>query len=91
MTKERWFDDLNKKISQGIKIDEPLYVHTMTKMGGRADLFVTPTTEEETNVCRSLCTSTSNSFIIARKRFQYGRKGWRCTRDCPELIQIEPD
>ena len=48
MTKERWFDDLNKKISQGIKIDEPLYVHTMTKMGGRADLFVTPTTEEET-------------------------------------------
>jgi len=49
MTKQRWFDDLTEKLAQTcVKIDEPLYLHTMTKMGGRADLFVTPTTEEET-------------------------------------------
>ncbi|WP_075619299.1 UDP-N-acetylmuramate dehydrogenase [Paenisporosarcina indica] len=48
MTKQRWFDDLTGKISKAcVKIDEPLYVHTMTKMGGRADLYVTPTSEEE--------------------------------------------
>ena len=49
MTKQRWFDDLTVKLAQTcVKIDEPLYLHTMTKMGGRADLFVTPTTEEDT-------------------------------------------
>lgn len=49
MTKQRWFDDLTKELSQDcVKIDEPLYLHTMTKMGGRADLFVSPMTEEET-------------------------------------------
>lgn len=49
MTKQSWFDDLSVKIAKDcLKIDEPLFVHTMTKMGGRADLFVTPTTEEET-------------------------------------------
>lgn len=48
MTKQRWFDDLTGKISREcVKIDEPLYAHTMTKMGGRADLYVTPTSEEE--------------------------------------------
>jgi UDP-N-acetylmuramate dehydrogenase len=49
MTKQRWFDDLTRELSlECVKIDEPLYLHTMTKMGGRADLFVSPTTEEET-------------------------------------------
>ncbi|HSO56679.1 MAG TPA: UDP-N-acetylmuramate dehydrogenase [Paenisporosarcina sp.] len=49
MNKQRWFDDLTTKIEhECVKIDEPLYLHTMTKMGGRADLFVSPTTEEET-------------------------------------------
>lgn len=48
MTKQLWFDDLTSKIAQEcVKIDEPLYVHTMTKMGGRADLYVAPTSEEE--------------------------------------------
>jgi len=48
MTKQLWFDDLTSKITQEcVKIDEPLYVHTMTKMGGRADLYVAPTSEEE--------------------------------------------
>ena len=49
MNKQRWFDDLTTKIShECVKIDELLSLHTMTKMGGRADLFVSPTTEEET-------------------------------------------
>jgi len=48
MTKQRWYDDLKIKLTQdSVKIDEPLHLHTMTKMGGRADLYVTPTTEEE--------------------------------------------
>lgn len=48
MTKQRWYDDLKLKLTQdSVKIDEPLHLHTMTKMGGRADLYVTPTTEEE--------------------------------------------
>jgi UDP-N-acetylmuramate dehydrogenase len=48
MTKQRWYDDLKLKLPQdSVKIDEPLHLHTMTKMGGRADLYVTPTTEEE--------------------------------------------
>ncbi|PUB14530.1 UDP-N-acetylmuramate dehydrogenase [Paenisporosarcina sp. OV554] len=48
MNKQRWFDDLTIKIShECVKIDEPLSLHTMTKMGGRADLFVSPTSEEE--------------------------------------------
>ncbi|WP_017381635.1 UDP-N-acetylmuramate dehydrogenase [Paenisporosarcina sp. TG-14] len=49
MNKHRWFDDITEKIShESVKIDEPLNLHTMTKMGGRADLFVAPSTEEET-------------------------------------------
>ena len=49
MNKNRWFDDITEKISrESVKIDEPLNLHTMTKMGGRADLFVAPSTEEET-------------------------------------------
>lgn len=48
MTKQRWFDDLTEELAhECVKIDEPLYLHTMTKMGGRADLFVSPTSEEE--------------------------------------------
>lgn len=48
MTKQRWYDDLIMKLTRNcVKIDEPLHLHTMTKMGGRADLFVTPTTEDE--------------------------------------------
>ncbi|MET0787456.1 MAG: UDP-N-acetylmuramate dehydrogenase [Paenisporosarcina sp.] len=48
MTKQRWYEDLTATLAQEcVKIDEPLNLHTMTKMGGRADLFVKPQTEEE--------------------------------------------
>ena len=49
MTKERWTTDLRRfLLDDHVKIDEPLHLHTLTKMGGPADVFVTPTTDDET-------------------------------------------
>jgi UDP-N-acetylmuramate dehydrogenase len=49
MTKQRWYEDLTATLAHDcVLIDEPLNLHTMTKMGGLADLYVTPLTEEET-------------------------------------------
>ncbi|TWT02249.1 UDP-N-acetylmuramate dehydrogenase [Planomicrobium sp. CPCC 101079] len=49
MTKERWLEDLCRFLpEQQVKIDEPLHLHTLTRMGGPADIFVTPKTEDET-------------------------------------------
>ena len=49
MSKHRWFDELQAKITQGLlKIDEPLCKYTMTKLGGLADLLVIPASIEET-------------------------------------------
>ncbi|WP_213424075.1 UDP-N-acetylmuramate dehydrogenase [Bhargavaea massiliensis] len=47
MSKQQWADDLVKLIGgKHVKIDEPLSNHTMTRMGGQADLFCDPETEE---------------------------------------------
>lgn len=49
MTKERWLSDLRRFVADShVKIDEPLHLHTLTKMGGPADIFVSPTNEDET-------------------------------------------
>ncbi|HSP21594.1 MAG TPA: FAD-binding protein, partial [Planococcus sp. (in: firmicutes)] len=49
MTKEKWLTDLRRFLANDhVKIDEPLRLHTLTRMGGPADIFVTPTTEDET-------------------------------------------
>lgn len=49
MTKERWLTDLCRFLPENqVKIDEPLHLHTLTRMGGPADIFVTPITEDET-------------------------------------------
>ncbi|RLQ90733.1 UDP-N-acetylmuramate dehydrogenase [Planomicrobium sp. Y74] len=49
MTKERWLSDLRRFVADShVKIDEPLHLHTLTRMGGPADIFVSPTTEDET-------------------------------------------
>lgn len=49
MTKERWLSDLRRFVAEShVKIDEPLYLHTLTRMGGPADIFVSPTNEDET-------------------------------------------
>lgn len=49
MMKEQWLTDLRGFLTDDhVKMDEPLHLHTLTKMGGPADIFVTPTTEDET-------------------------------------------
>ncbi|GGA39696.1 UDP-N-acetylmuramate dehydrogenase [Psychrobacillus lasiicapitis] len=48
MAKQQWYQDLSARIDpKNIKIDEALNLHTMTRMGGAADIFVTPDTEDE--------------------------------------------
>ena len=48
MTKHQWFEDLIMQVDpSNVKIDEALNLHTMTRMGGVADIFVTPDTEEQ--------------------------------------------
>lgn len=48
MTKQQWAEDLRKLINPAnIKVDELLKKYTMTKLGGNADIFVLPETEEE--------------------------------------------
>ncbi|MEK5433430.1 UDP-N-acetylmuramate dehydrogenase [Lysinibacillus sp. FSL R7-0073] len=47
MTKQQWAKDLAKSINPAnIKLDESLQQYTMTKLGGKADVFVLPDTEE---------------------------------------------
>lgn len=49
MTKDRWLSDLRRFVADShVKIDEPLHLHTLTRMGGPADIFVSPTNEDET-------------------------------------------
>ncbi|CEG24026.1 UDP-N-acetylenolpyruvoylglucosamine reductase [Planococcus massiliensis] len=49
MTKETWLHDLRRFLADDhVKMDEPLHLHTLTRMGGPADIFVAPTTEDET-------------------------------------------
>ncbi|MDE4084725.1 UDP-N-acetylmuramate dehydrogenase [Planococcus maritimus] len=48
MMKETWLTDLRRFVAgDHVKMDEPLHLHTLTKMGGPADIFVAPTTEDE--------------------------------------------
>jgi len=48
MTKQQWAKDLAKSINPAnIKLDESLQQYTMTKLGGKADVFVLVETEEE--------------------------------------------
>lgn len=48
MMKETWLTDLRRFVAEDhVKMNEPLHLHTLTKMGGPADIFVAPTTEDE--------------------------------------------
>ncbi len=48
MTIKRWAEELAQIVNPGnIKINESLKTYTMTKLGGNADVFVLPETEEE--------------------------------------------
>lgn len=49
MTKQKWAQELRQLLpEERILMDEPLSLHTMTKMGGPADIFASPTNEDET-------------------------------------------
>lgn len=48
MTIKKWAEDLAQIVRPGnIKINESLKKYTMTKLGGKADIFVLPETEDE--------------------------------------------
>lgn len=48
MTKQQWAEDLARLVNPAnIKVDESLKQYTMTKLGGKADVFALPETEEE--------------------------------------------
>lgn len=48
MTKEQWVEDLAQSVNPAnIKLDESLQQYTMTKLGGKADVFVLVETEDE--------------------------------------------
>ncbi|RUL53638.1 UDP-N-acetylmuramate dehydrogenase [Lysinibacillus antri] len=48
MTTQRWANDLAQIVNpNNIKLNESLKKYTMTKLGGNADIFVLPETEEE--------------------------------------------
>lgn len=48
MTLQQWVNDLAKIIDpSNMKINESLKAYTMTKLGGHADIFVMPNTEQE--------------------------------------------
>lgn len=48
MTKQQWAEDLRMLINpENVKLDESLKQYTMTKLGGKADVFVLPETEDE--------------------------------------------
>lgn len=48
MVVQTWVDDLKRIVSpQNIKLNESLKKYTMTKLGGAADIFITPGNEEE--------------------------------------------
>ncbi|WP_026022603.1 UDP-N-acetylmuramate dehydrogenase [Kurthia senegalensis] len=48
MMKMQWAEDLAKIVDPAnVKLDEPLNKYTMTKLGGPADVFVMPETEEQ--------------------------------------------
>lgn len=48
MTKQQWAEDLRKLVNPAnVRVDESLKKYTMTKLGGKADIFVLPETEAE--------------------------------------------
>lgn len=49
MSKQKWFDELSALLpAHLVKMDEPLSLHTYTRMGGPADVFVSPESQAQT-------------------------------------------
>jgi UDP-N-acetylmuramate dehydrogenase len=66
MLKERVYELLKTKIShKNILIDEPMSKHTSFRIGGPADFFIVPTSEEELMDCLKICKVNSiNHYVI---------------------------
>lgn len=48
MSKQKWFEELSAVLPTDIvKLDEPLSLHTITRMGGPADVFVSPDSQAQ--------------------------------------------
>lgn len=48
MSKQKWFEDLSAVLPEHtVKLDEPLSLHTITRMGGPADVFTSPESQAE--------------------------------------------
>lgn len=48
LSKQTWFKELSALLPEHtVKMDEPLSLHTITRMGGPADLFVSPKTQAQ--------------------------------------------
>lgn len=48
MSKQKWFEDLSALLPKHtVKLDEPLSLHTITRMGGPADVFVSPESQAQ--------------------------------------------
>ncbi|MFC4354884.1 UDP-N-acetylmuramate dehydrogenase [Chryseomicrobium palamuruense] len=49
MSKQKWFDDLSALLpAHTVKMNELLSLHTITRMGGPADVFVSPESQAQT-------------------------------------------
>ncbi|PJK15809.1 UDP-N-acetylenolpyruvoylglucosamine reductase [Chryseomicrobium excrementi] len=48
MSKQKWFEELSAVLpAHTVKLDEPLSLHTITRMGGPADVFVSPDSQAQ--------------------------------------------
>jgi len=48
LSKQKWFEELSAVLpTHTVKLDEPLSLHTITRMGGPADVFVSPESQAQ--------------------------------------------
>lgn len=65
MMNNRIFEELKRIVNEkNILVDEYLYRHTYTKLGGKADFFITPDTYEEVQNIVRYCNETKVPFFL---------------------------
>lgn len=66
LSKEQAADELTKRISQAavIRINEPLAKRTTLRVGGPADLYVEPASEEDLSAVLKFCAETGLKFFV---------------------------
>ena len=90
----KFYDKLTDYIEETrIYKDEPMKKHTTFRVGGNADYFVVPKTEEEVKNIVSLCKSEGMPYFILGNgsNLLVGDKGYRgvIIQICKEMNQIE--